>query len=256
MKNRILALALVFSSFTLSLAGAITVPPMNGPVNDRAGVLSASEKENLFTYLEAVNAQTGVQIALLTIPSLDGADIESYSLAVVENWKLGQADKDNGVLLVVAVEDRELRIEVGYGLEGELTDAKSGLIIRNVIIPRFRENDYGRGISEGLRTIGGVVTGDVQIVENLRETETRSSRSSSNFSGILFFLFFLFFVLGGSRKRGRKGGWIAPFILGSMMSSGRSSGSSSSIFKSGGFGGGGFSGGGGGFGGGGASGKW
>ena len=100
------------------LVSALSVPSMNGPVNDKAGILRSSEETELAAFLNSVNNQTSVQIAVLTIPSLEGESLEDYSIRVVDSWKLGQKDTDNGVLLLIALEDRKIRIEVGYGLEG------------------------------------------------------------------------------------------------------------------------------------------
>lgn len=141
---------IVLVLFLLSCAvllSALSVPSMNGPVNDKAGILRSSEETELAAFLNSVNNQTSVQIAVLTIPSLEGESLEDYSIRVVDSWKLGQKDTDNGVLLLVALEDRKIRIEVGYGLEGKLTDAKSGLIIRNIIAPSFQSGRYGQGIT-------------------------------------------------------------------------------------------------------------
>ncbi len=259
-----LACALVFAASPL--AAQLAAPEMNGPVNDLAGVMSASERGELTDYLVAVNNQTGVQVAVLTVPSLEGDSIEAFSMRVAEKWKLGQADKDNGALLVVALAERSLRIEVGYGLEGELTDAKSGLIIRNVIVPYFKTGNYGKGIIAGAKNIVGIATNDASIVsENVRKPD-QDSGSGAGFAGIIFLIIFIMILSGAARGRNRRhgggmGGIIWPLIIGSMLSnSGRHRHSSWGGGSGGGFGGfgggGGFSGGGGGFGGGGASGGW
>lgn len=258
-----IALALILSP----VAFALEAPAMAGPVNDLAGVLDQSESAELTRYLQAVNDQTGVQVAVLTVPSLEGEAIESFSLRVAEKWKLGQADKDNGALLVVSVQDRSLRIETGYGLEGDLTDAKCGLIIRNVIVPLFKQGEYGKGIAEGVKNIVGIATGDASIVSSgVREGKAESeSGAGGGFASIVFIIFFII-IMSAARGRNRRhggglGGFLGPFILGSLLgSSGRRHGSGWDNHSGGGFGGfgggGGFSGGGGGFGGGGASGGW
>ena len=107
-------------------------------------------------------------MAVLTVKSLEGDSIENFSINTAKKWKLGQADKDNGALLVVAIDERALRIEVGYGLEGTLTDMQNGLIIRNVIVPYFKSGDYGAGITEGVNKIVGIATGN----ETIQETDT------------------------------------------------------------------------------------
>jgi uncharacterized protein len=259
-----LAFALLFAATPIEAqqASQLAAPDMNGPVNDLANVMSAAERSELTDYLVAVNNQTGVQVAVLTVPSLEGDSIEAFSMRVAEKWKLGQADKDNGALLVIALAERSLRIEVGYGLEGDLTDVKSGLIIRNVIVPYFKSGDYGRGIIAGAKNIVGIATNDASIVsENVRKPDSESG-SGAGVAGIIFLIIFIMIISGAARGRNRRhgggmGGIIWPLIVGSMLSnSGRNHHHSS--WGGGGFGGGGggFSGGGGGFGGGGASGGW
>ena len=199
----------------------------------------------------ALDRQTGVQIAVLTIPSLEGESLESFSLKTVEQWKLGQQGEDNGALLLVSLEDRAVRIETGYGLEGTLTDAKSGLIIRNVIAPRFREGKYGAGVLEAVRNMAGIATDNREIIsESVKNPQ--KEKSGGNLAGLLFFIVFYLIMRAGFHRRG---GLFTGLLLGSMLG-GRRGGSGFSSGGFGGFSGGGFSGGGGGFGGGGASGGW
>jgi uncharacterized protein len=261
-----LFLAAIIAIVTVLPLAALDAPEMAGPVNDLAGVMSAQEKEELQSYLTAVNDQTGVQVAVLTVDSLEGDDLEAFSMRVAEKWKLGQADKDNGALLVVAIKERSLRIEVGYGLEGELTDMKSGLIIRNVIVPYFKNGQYGAGIIAGAKNIVGIATGNSSIVANEVSNPPARHDSGSGIAGFVFLVIFLIILAGGMGRRRRggrvnSGGLIWPFIIGSMLSGsnrhhhdnwGGGFGGGSGF----GGGGGGFSGGGGGFGGGGASGGW
>jgi uncharacterized protein len=140
-------------------APALEVPPLKGRVNDHAGLLSPQTRALLESLLKAHEDSTSDQVAVLTIPSLEGEDLEGFSMRVAEAWKLGQARKDNGVLLLVARDDRQVRIEVGGGLEGALPDITCGRIIRSEIVPRFREGDYDGGILRGagaiLAAIGG-----------------------------------------------------------------------------------------------------
>jgi len=248
-------LALILSSFPVF---ALEVPAMSGPVNDLAGIMSVTEKADLESYLSAVNEQTGVQIAVLTVPSLEGDPIEDFSMRVADTWKLGQADKDNGALLVISVQDRNLRIEVGYGLEESLTDMKSGLIIRSVIVPYFKQGEYGSGIIAGAKNMVGIATGNAEIVnESVKKSGDAQTNSGSGIAGIVFIIIFMLIMSAGGRRGGRggMGGLFWGLLFGSMLSSGRRD-SWSGHSGGGGFGGGGFSGGGGGFGGGGASGGW
>ncbi|MDA3948209.1 MAG: TPM domain-containing protein, partial [Spirochaeta sp.] len=116
-------------------AMALEVPPLQGRVNDRAGMIGSVAEREIESYFQAVEETSGAQIAILTVPSLEDEVLEEYAIRVVDQWQLGQAGEDNGVLLLVSQAEKKIRIEVGYGLEGELTDAKSGYIIREAIQP-------------------------------------------------------------------------------------------------------------------------
>ena len=256
---RLLIPVLFVLSFLPSRLDALEAPSMHGPVNDLAGVMSSSERIELSEYLNAVNDQTGVQLAVLVVPSLEGDSLESFSMKVAQKWRLGQKDKDNGALLLVSVGDRSLRIEVGYGLEADLTDMKSGLIIRNVIVPSLKNGKYGEGIIAGAKNIVGIATGNAAIVSEKVKNPPERDAPGSGMASLLFFVFFIIVISAGIGRR-RRGSFLGPFIVGSMLSGRRSSGGvgrPGGGFQGGGFGGGGgFSGGGGGFGGGGASGRW
>ena len=265
-RNRLpgrLAVKALLSAAILALTAllplsALDAPAMDGPVNDLAGVMSPGERAAVADYLTSVNGQTSVQVAVLTVKSLEGDSLEDFSMRVADKWKLGQKGVDNGVLLLVAVNDRAVRIEVGYGLEGELTDAKSGLIIRNVMAPHFREGRYGQGIAEAVKNIVGIATGNAEIVsESVRNPPSRGGSGENGLAGIVFLIVFMLIMSAGAGRRGH-GGFLLPFLLGSMLSGSRrnSHWGGGSGLGGGGFSGGGFSGGGGGFGGGGASGGW
>lgn len=143
-------------------AHALDVPRLAGRVVDLGGVLDDATEAALTARLAAHEDSTSNQIVVLTIPSLDGEVLEAYATRVFRVWGLGQADRDNGVLLLVAVADRELRIEVGYGLEGALTDATAGSIIRNEIVPRFRDGDFDGGVLAGVDAILRAVDGEYE----------------------------------------------------------------------------------------------
>jgi uncharacterized protein len=137
---------------------ALDVPYLMGRVNDYAGILSEAAVNDLEKTLRDFEQKTTCQIALLTIKSLEGENLEQFSIKVAETWKLGQKKKDNGVLLLIAQNDRQMRIEVGYGLEGSLTDYASGRIIANEIVPYFKKGDYNAGITNGVSTIIRTIT--------------------------------------------------------------------------------------------------
>jgi uncharacterized protein len=138
---------------------ALDVPPLTGPVVDLAQVLPRDTAVSLATELRAHESKTSNQVAVLILPSLGGEPLEEYSHRVATRWKLGQKGTDNGVLLIVAIRDRKVRVEVGYGLEGALTDVRAARIIRDEIVPRFRAGDLPRGISAGVHAILGTIEG-------------------------------------------------------------------------------------------------
>lgn len=142
-----------------SLAGAADVPYLTGRVTDNAQLLSAGARKTLTESLKAHEERTSNQITVLTIPTLAGEGIEEYAVRVFEAWKLGQKGKDNGVLIIIVPKDRRMRIEVGYGLEGTLTDLMAGRIIQHVMTPRFRDGDYEGGITEGALAVIKVLEG-------------------------------------------------------------------------------------------------
>ncbi len=142
------------------------VPALTGRVVDNAAILSPPTEQTLTTLLENHEAATSNQVAVLTVASLEGEAIESFSLRVAEAWKLGTASNDNGVLLTVAVADRKMRIEVGYGLEGPLPDAVASRIIRNEMTPHFRQGDYDAGVLAGVQSILGAIEGTYTPAED------------------------------------------------------------------------------------------
>ncbi|WP_147819589.1 TPM domain-containing protein [Salidesulfovibrio onnuriiensis] len=243
--------------FTALSAFALDVPALKGRVNDYANMITPKAESQLNEMLAHFEASDSTQFVVLTVPSLEGDSLEDFSMRVAEAWKVGHKGKDNGALLVVSEGDHKMRIEVGYGLEGVLTDVLAGQIVDNVIAPEFKQGRYDDGFLLGAAAMVKAARGEFKGSGLKRE---RRSSGGSVFR-LLFLLFFLpiwaFGFMGRHSRRGRSSGSVLPWIvLGSMMGgSSRSSGG----FGGGGFGGGGFggfSGGGGGFGGGGASGGW
>jgi uncharacterized protein len=234
-------------------AAALDVPPLAGRVVDRAAILSADEAARLDARLAAYEKETGQQFALLTEPSLEGDSLEGFSIRVVDAWKLGKKGKDDGLLLLVVPKDRKVRVEVGRGLEGDVTDAVSSRIIRNVIGPAFRGGKYAAGIDAAFSALMRAASGkDPGVPEEPAEGAPAPQKFPVGLLVVVALLFFLPLVLGG-RRRGYGGFW-GGFGSGMFFGGGFRGGG----FGGGGFGGGGggFSGGGGGFGGGGSSGSW
>ncbi len=243
---------------------AAKVPALTGRIVDNANIITRKDKQEINSYLENLENSTGAQVAVLTVNSLDGDSIEDFSTDVAESWQLGQKDKDNGALIVVALKEHKARIEVGYGLEGTLTDTKCGLILRNVIIPEFRNGDYSEGILIGVKNIAGLLSENEELVS---KSVLKESDKDNSYMGILYGFLWVFgwFILFSCIASGRSNHFLPWIIFTSAYrnthrsSSGRSG--SMNNFYSGShnsFGGGGshFSGGGGHFGGGGASGGW
>jgi len=232
--------------FCISNVFSLDVPKIEARINDNANIISSNDERKLETLLKDVESKTSSQVALLTINSLQGENLEDYAMRVAQSWQLGQKKFDNGVLMLVAMKEKKIRIEVGYGLESIITDAKSGYIIRNYIVPEFKNGNFTGGITNGLLAISGLVTNEFEITDSELAQYSKQQKSGKRTQipfGLFIFLFM--FIFGGFRRR--RGGLFTALFLGSLLGGGRSRGG-------GGFGG--FSGGGGSFGGGGASGGW
>lgn len=166
-------LAALLVTAAAPLSAGMVVPYLTGRVVDTAEILSPAAREQVADLLKAHEESTGNQVAVLTLPSLEGESIEDFANRVFESWGLGQAGRDNGVLVVIASQDRQMRIEVGYGLEPTLTDLIAGRVIRNVMTPRFREDDYDDGVEAGVQAIVAVLegSGDVPGERSLAESD-------------------------------------------------------------------------------------
>ena len=224
-----------------------SLPALSGRVVDQADILAAATKQRLTAQLQAHEKAGGNQVVVATIASLDGDTIERYGVRLGRAWAIGEAGKDNGIVLIVAPNERKVRIEVGYGLEGDIPDAIASNIIQTKILPRFGENDFDGGVMAGVTAIIAALGGDYVFEQKQRERR----KSGFPFGFLWIVVAFVLFGMGRGRRRGLGSGLLWGVILGSALG-GRRGGSSSS----GGFGGGGFGGGGGSFGGGGASGGW
>src|SRR3990167_45375 len=197
-----LSLALISILAPLSLASALEVPPLRGRLNDLAGLLPAERARALEERLARFERETGHQVALLTIASLEGEDLEGFSIRVAENWKIGKKGFDNGVILLISKNDRKLRIEVGYGLEGVLPDALASRIIREIIVPRFRANDYAGGVEAGVEAIMRVTRGEpLQIPER---TGSVARRNDFPFGALVVFVIITLFLESIFIEAGRR----------------------------------------------------
>lgn len=216
------------------------IPKLKMWATDLTSTLSQSELQDLNTRLKSYQDTTSNQLVVLIIPSLEGYPIEMLAEETATNNKIGTEKNSNGILLLIAKDDRELRLEVGYGLEGVVPDAIASSIIRNVIRPRFRDNDYYLGINEGINSIIAAIGGEYK------------AEDADDDGGFPFIFLIIIIIIAFSFMRG--GG---PFVPGGVYRTGsHTRGWSSGSSSWGGSSGGGFSGGGGSFGGGGASGSW
>ncbi len=253
-------------------AFALDFPQLTGRVVDNANLLDAGARAALTQSLADFETRTTDQLVVVTLPSLQGTSIEDYGYQLGRRWQIGQKDKNNGVLLIVAPNERKVRIEVGYGLEGTLTDAIANVIIQNSILPRFKAGDFPGGIKRGAEDIIQVLSGDAEEFKHRAAGNARGNADSlldvlagPAFPFVLFFALIIIFgvlntihailvALGLAERRPKKGfwHWVASSSSGSYSGGSYSGGSSWSSGSSGG----GFSGGGGSFGGGGSSGSW
>ena len=245
-----------------ALAAEIQFPALTGRVVDDAQLLSPEQEQALTGKLAALEQQTGDQLVVVTLPSLQDQEIEDFGYQLGRHWGIGQKENDGGALLIVAPNERKVRIEVGYGLEGVLTDAYSSLIIRNDILPAFRQGDYAAGIIAGTDAVIAQLTADPAEAQ-ARAAEAKSAASERQKpilpALIIFLIFFFLFIslvgaaAGGRRRRGGKGGdGLTPILIWAASEALKNQGRGGGDWG----GGGGFGGGGGGFGGGGASGGW
>lgn len=272
----LLACALAWSALAVA---QVPVPPLTGHITDQTGTLSAAQKSSLEQALTEFEARKGSQLAVLMVASTAPEEIEQFSLRVAEQWKLGRKRVDDGAILVIAKDDRALRIEVGYGLEGALTDLTSKRIISEIILPQFKQQDFYGGISAGVAKIIRVIDG-----EPLPEPSARNAAVPGDLQRYGPVLFIVALALGGvlrsamgkvsgSVVTGGAVGLVAWFMAGALsiaiisaiaallftlVGGGRALHGLGGFYGGGGrgHGGGGFGGGGGGFGGGGASGRW
>jgi uncharacterized protein len=252
--------------FVSLLTSAQNIPARPNPprlVNDFAGVLSPAEVQQLEAQLVAYDDSTSNQIAIVLVNTLNDYPIEEYALKLFREWGVGNKKTNNGIVILAAIADRKIRIEVGYGLEGAIPDITTNHIIQNDIVPSFRSGDYFDGLSKAAGNIIKAAAGEYKAPAGYRKK--KGGGSAFPFGFLVFVIVMI--VIFGSRNRGGPGGgfmsrrgsgWLGPFILGSMI--GRGSGGSSWGGGGGGWsggGGGGFGGfGGGSSGGGGASGSW
>ena len=252
---------------------AQTFPPLTGRVVDQAHLLTAEQVQDITSKSAALEAKTGGQLVVATVNSLEGYPVEDYGYRLGRAWGIGQKGKDNGVILLVAPNEHKVRIEVGYGATPYLTDAMSGLIIRDNILPKFKQRppDFGGGIEAGTDAIVSQMSLSPEEAQKnvaaAEQAQSQRQRSGGNPLPVIFWIMVIGFVVlshfrraVGRRYRSRRGGispWVILWGLNELSRGSRGGWGGGSSWGGGGGGGfGGFSGGGGSFGGGGASGSW
>ncbi len=246
-----LAATIVALLFAIATSFALNFPALSGRVVDQANIIQPATRSAIEERLAELEAKSGIQIVVATVGSLEGQDIEPYANELFRNWKLGEKTKNNGVLLLIAPNERRVRIEVGYGLEGTLTDALSKVIIANAIAPRFKTGDFSGGISRGVDDIITVLTTDSSEWQKRPSLRLDNQQTTDPASWLLLAAFIVLVALLIASPTFR---WLfLNTMLNILISSGGSSGGG---YSGGSSGGGGFSGGGGSSGGGGASGSW
>lgn len=245
--TRLLSLSFcVALALAAGIAWALTFPPLSGRIVDQANIIPQQTRDALEPKLAELEQKSGIQLVVATVNGLEGQEIEPYANELFRFWKLGEKNRNNGVLLLVAPKERRVRIEVGYGLEGTLTDALSAVIIANAITPRFKAGDFSGGITRGVDDIITVLTTDEsewQKRPSLRLDQPQAAHPT-NWVGLIALAAFLVLLVVSPGFR---------TLVFAMLLTGRGGGGG---FGGGGRGGGGFSGGGGSSGGGGASGRW
>ncbi|GAM11504.1 hypothetical protein OR1_03820 [Geobacter sp. OR-1] len=290
MQRRLLYLAVSIFFLMQGVLFAAEVPALKGRVNDYAGLLSPTAVQEIDALLADLERSDSTQVVVLTVPTLDAEPVESFGIKVAEAWKIGQKGLDNGAILLIAKQERKIRIEVGRGLEGKLTDLLAGRIIRDEIAPYLKQGDFDSGVKAGVAAIAKVVRGEYQAKDKARDLRTAKKGFHPSLTLIVFLLVAIVFLGSISRILGGIAGAVglplaaflsfsgigipvllglvvAGFVLGLILVSIFGGGGGGGGFwwggPFGGYGGGGwggsdggFSGGGGDFGGGGASGDW
>jgi len=223
---------------------AVDFPKPVGFVNDFAGVMDADAKQKLDGVLSSLKEKTDTEIAVVTVKDMGGLDVDTYAVELMKAWGIGSKERNDGVLVLLAIQEREWRIEVGYGLESIITDAESGMIGSNLMVPLFKNGDYSNGLSQGALAVAAIIARDKGVSlgdASLPQAPVSRRRSSGVAPFVNLIVFFIIIMLVLRSRRGR-GGFLAGMLLGNMLGGGR--------HHHGGFGGGGFGGGFGGSGGG------
>lgn len=202
--------ALILSAVS---ASALEVPFLTGRVQDEAGILGPETRSRIEASLLALEKDTGAQVAVLTVPSLEGDPLEDFSMRVVDTWKLGREGVDDGVLLLVARDDRKIRIEVGYGLEGTLTDAASRRVIDGLMTPRFRQGDFDGGVEAATTALAGAIRGQEDAIPPAAPAQSQGDLIGGGVFLGIFFLVISPFLRLATRVRGAPGWFLYALLM-------------------------------------------
>lgn len=209
MRRKILLLGVLLLS--VGLLSAKDVPYLGGRVNDTAGMLDPATREDLEKKLESLEEETGAQVVILTVESLDGEVLEDYAIKVASTWKLGQKGQDNGLLMLIAKQERRIRIEVGYGLEGVIPDARAKQIIDGIMTPAFKKGDFDGGVTQAVGALAALIRGEaVEIPKGGASAGTPIF--ARLMTGLIFFLVIGIFSVQAIFGKGG-GGWFLYFFL-------------------------------------------
>jgi len=254
MKKYILILLILL--FLSPAASAVNYPQLRGFVTDNANMIDPAYANNIAQLAAKIEQETTVEIAVVTIESLEGESKEMYAVKLFEQAGIGKKDKDNGLLILVAKQEQEYRFEVGYGLEGTITDSMKVNIGDRIIVPYFKNGEYGKGIYESMLVIEELLKGNEEVISKYSMSQTQSQEIPAWIQFLFFGVFILFAILSTMGRRKNSGGYYGGY--GGVGGGGFGGGFGRGGFGGGGFGGGGFGGGfgGGGSGGGGFGGKW
>src|SRR3989344_239769 len=220
--------ALLFGVFSILLfsASAITYPKLSDFVTDNANIIDPAYEQQILELAKAIEQNTTAEIAVVTVTSLEGLPIETYAVELFKQAGIGKKDLNNGLLILIAPNEREYRIEVGYGLEGTIPDIRAREIGTNIFVPNFRNNEYGKGIYDAVAVIGGYLQNNEEVISKYRASYVDSSQGKSPLYTFIIYLLFLFMVIGFFRfifgniavalgmKKPRKSMGFFPFFIG------------------------------------------
>ena len=235
---------IMFLLLLVPIVSAVDFPVLSDFVTDQADIIDPEYEQQIISLAKQIEQTTTVEIAVVTVQSLEGISKEEYSAALFEKYEIGKKDVDNGLLVLVAMDEREYRVDVGYGLEGLIPDASKVTLGTRILEPNFKEDEFGKGIFEMLVAVQGILNGEEEVLSKYQSSYLQPTRSI--FSSWIYWLFFISIISGMFNRKGQKNRFMfIPLFLPGARWNGGSGGFGSSGFggfSGGGFGGGGFGG--------------